>query len=343
MKKISILIASIILSLLLSGCTIGQKNEEHVSYVYAMDTVMTLTAYGDDSVETALGNVSGAIESLDKLISVTDENSEIYKLNANSDVSATLSDETAEIISRALELCKSTNGTLDISIYPVVRAWGFTTGSYQVPAYNDLMSLLRKVDYSKIILDGNTITLDPGMQIDLGSVAKGYVGDVAAKILEDAGVKSAVLNLGGNVRAIGSNTDGNPWRVGVQDPLDNSKYFGVISVTDKSVITSGGYNRYFEEDGKTYWHIIDPATGYPADNGVISATIIGDDGLKCDGLSTATFIMGVNKAFDYWRQTGGFDMLLVTKNGHIYITPGLEDSFELLPSYASEYTVEVVN
>ena len=343
MKNKSFIVVLLILSIIFSGCSSASKTEEHVSYVYAMDTVMTLTAYGDDSIETALGNVSGAIESLDKLISVTDENSEIYKLNANSDVPATLSDDTADIISRALKLCDSTYGTLDISIYPVIRAWGFTTGSYQVPDYNDLMSLLRKVDYSKINLDDNTITLSPGMQIDLGSVAKGYVGDLAAKILEDAGVKSAILNLGGNVRAIGNNTSGNPWRVGVQDPLNESEYFGVISVTDKSVITSGGYNRYFEENGKTYWHIIDPSTGYPADNGIISATIIGDDGLKCDGLSTATFIMGVNKAFDYWRQAGDFDMLLVTKNGHIYITPGLENSFELLPAYSSKYTVEVVH
>lgn len=335
------------LCLLLTGCGTSKsapEAEEYVSYVYAMDTVMTLRAYSEnESTNETLAAVAGAIEALESHVSVTKEQSDIYKLNASSDAPQEVSADTAEIISRALELCRSTRGILDISIYPVVREWGFTTGNYKVPTYNDLQSMLKNVDYSKISVDGNTVSLLPGMQIDLGSVTKGYVGDLAAAMLKDAGIESAVLNLGGNVRVMGSNPEGSSWRVGVQDPLDESKYFGILSVTDKSVVTSGGYNRYFEDNGKTYWHIIDPRTGYPADNGIISATIVGEDGLMCDGLSTAAFIMGVNDAFDYWRSNGGFDMLLMTKYGHIYITPGLEDSFELLPAYASDYTVEVVH
>lgn len=335
-------------SMLLCGCSSPggeppseNTPEEYTSYVYAMDTVMTLRAYADTDVNPALANISGAIEALEKKISVTDENSEISKANSSTGP-VELSDDTAEIVSRALEICQSTYGILDISVYPVVRSWGFTTGEYKVPNYNDLNAMLKKVDYSKISMNGNTLTLAPGQQIDLGSVAKGYVGDLAADMLKESGVQSAVLDLGGNVRLVGSNTNGQPWKVGIQDPLDASKYFGIISASDKSLVTSGGYNRYFEADGKTYWHIIDPRNGHPADNGVISATIVGDDGLMCDGLSTATFIMGVNDAFDYWRKTGGFDMLLMTKHGHIYITPGLEDSFTLLDEYADDYIVEVV-
>ena len=346
------LISLILVLALLLGCSanpempagdeVQVRGEEYTSYVYAMDTVMTLRAYSDTDLNQTLANISGAIGDLEKRISVTDENSEIYAVNSSTGAYE-LSEDTAEIVSRALEVCRSTYGILDISIYPVVRDWGFTTGDYKIPNYNDLVAMMKKVDYSKISLEGTTLTLSPGQQIDLGSVAKGYVGDMAAKMLEDAGVTSAVLDLGGNIRLVGSHPDGDAWRVGIQDPLDSSEYFGIISVENKSLVTSGGYNRYFEKDGKTYWHIIDPRTGYPADNGVISATIVGDDGLMCDALSTATFIMGVNDAFDYWRRTGGFDMLLVTKNGNIFITPGLENSFELLNKYADDYTVKVVH
>ncbi|MGI6027819.1 MAG: FAD:protein FMN transferase [Candidatus Heteroscillospira sp.] len=347
MNKLKKLLLLLIPALLLCGCSALEKEpelDEYTSYVYAMDTVMTLTAYSDsEDANSALADAAGAIEALERRVSVTDEQSDIFRLNANSDAPQTVSDDTAEILTRALELCRSTGGALDVSIYPVVREWGFTTGNYKVPDYNTLLELLKKVDYSNVSVDGNTVSLSPGMQIDLGSVTKGYVGDMAADILSEAGIRSAVLNLGGNVRVMGSNPNGESWRVGVQDPLDSSKYFGIISVTDKSVVTSGGYNRYFESGGKTYWHILDPHTGYPADNGVISATIVGEDGLMCDGLSTAAFVMGVNEAFDYWRQNGGFDMLLMTKYGHIYITPGLEDCFELMPSYAADYTIEVVH
>ncbi len=355
-KKL-IIIVSVLLVLLIVGSLamkldlahIGGEPEpaEHESFVFAMDTVMSLKAYSNDeeAATSALAQAAGAINDLEALISVTREGSDIFKINSTSDTPTTVSDETAEIISRALEICSATGGELDISIYPVLRAWGFTDaeGGYRVPEYNEIKQLLTKVDYSKIEVDGNVVTVAPGMQIDLGSVAKGYTGDMVADILTNSGIESAILDLGGNVRAVGSAPGGGDWRVGVCDPLDSSSYFGVLSVSDCSVVTSGGYNRYFVEDGRTYCHIIDPYTGYPAETEVISATIVGTDGLECDGLSTATYIMGVNKAFDFWRKTGGFDMLLVTKNGNIFITPGLEDCFELLSGYADKYTVEVVH
>ena len=345
---LAIIAAVIIVPLALSPSGGGSALEEYDSYVYAMDTVMSLRAYSADAetANAALADAAGAINDLESRISVTDENSEIYLINSTSDTPTAVSADTAEIISRALDVCAGTNGNLDISIYPVLRAWGFTDseGGYRVPSYNEIQQLLRRVDYRDVQVDGSTVTLAPGMQIDLGSVAKGYTGDLVAGILEDAGITSAILDLGGNVRAVGASPDGEPWRIGVQDPNDTENYFGVISVTDKSVVTSGGYNRYFVEDGKTYWHILDPYTGYPADSGVISTTIVGDDGLVCDGLSTATFVMGVNESFDFWRKSGGdFDMLLLTENGHIYITPGLEDCFELSIGYEGVYTVEVVH
>jgi thiamine biosynthesis lipoprotein len=228
-------------------------------------------------------------------------------------------------------MCRETQGALDISIYPVVRAWGFTTGSYQVPSQDTLDTLLYNVDYRQIQVDGSQVTLAPGMEIDLGSVAKGYVGQQVAQQLRDAGVTSALLNLGGNVQTVGSKPDGSPWRVAVQDPV-GSDYCGVLEVTDQAVVTSGGYERYFEENGQTYWHILDPSTGYPAHSGLISATVIGDDGLKCDALSTALFVMGLDRAVEYWRASGDFEFVLVAEDGSLYVSQGA--AFTALGDYA---------
>jgi len=337
------LISLLLCCALLCACGSAAAPQPYESYVYAMDTVMTLRVWSADAAgaQSALSAVSGMLSALDEQLAVTGEKSEIAALNAGGHRSVTLSAESAEILSRMLAVSRDTGGVLDPSIYPVVRAWGFTTDSYRIPDEAELREILKKVDYTKIALEGNTVTLEPGMQIDLGSVVKGYAGDRAAALLREAGVASAVLNLGGNVRLVGSRPDGAPFRVGVQDPLDESSYLGIVAAADKSVVTSGGYNRYFEQDGRTYWHIIDPRTGCPADSGVISATVIGDDGLRCDALSTACFILGVEDAFAYWREKGGFDLILITADGHIYITPDLADSFRLEDAYADDYTVEV--
>ena len=196
--------------------------------------------------------------------------------------------------------------------------------------YEEAQALLAHVDYTKIDFDRkqSAVTLPPDMEIDLGSVAKGYTGDQILSLLREADVTSALLNLGGNVQALGSKPDGSPWRIGVQNPLGDG-YIGVLEVTDQAVITSGGYERYFVEDGKTYWHIIDPATGAPAHSGLISVTIIGGSGLMCDGLSTALFVMGLEDAAQFWRETGNFEAVFVTEDGQITITEGLTDRFSL--------------
>jgi thiamine biosynthesis lipoprotein len=167
------------------------------------------------------------------------------------------------------------------------------------------------------------------MEIDLGSVAKGYTGDRVIELLRENGVTSALLNLGGNVQALGTKPDGSPWRVAVQDPSGDG-CLGVLEIDDQAVITSGGYERYFVEDGVTYWHIIDPADGAPARSGLISVTIVGDSGLLCDGLSTSLFVMGLEDAAQFWRENGGFEAVFVTESGQILITEGLQERFSLL-------------
>jgi len=339
----------------LSACAFGRPVLKTRS-LFAMDTIMEIQAAGDEELLTGAETM---IRDLEKKLSVTDEESEIYALNRDGE--AVVSSDVADIMTRALAVCDETDGALDISIYPVLKAWGFTTGSYRVPETGEIERLLENVDYRKVVMEDDTGTVllshcaqydkrtvpvsssAPGMQVDLGSVVKGYTGSAIAKYFRDNGVKSALINLGGNVECIGKKPDGNKWKVAIKSPFADSQtgIFGVIDAEDMAIITSGGYERYFEEDGKTYWHILDPKTGYPAENGLVSVTIIGSDGLRCDGLSTALFVMGLNRAIDFWKQHGDFDAVFITDSGEAYVTSGIADSFTLYSEYY-DATVHVV-
>ena len=315
---------------LLTGCSGAPAQGPETATFFAMDTAMDFTVYGDaallDEAETLIG-------SLEEQVSVTDEHSDIYAIDHTG--SGSLSGNAAELMEQALELCRRTGGALDISVYPIVRAWGFTTGSYQVPDEETIQSPLPLVDYTQIQYDAATgvVTLPEGMEIDLGSVAKGYAGQLAAQMLREHGVQSALLNLGGNVQTVGTKPDGSPWQIGIKDPQGEDAMM-VLSVEDQAVVTSGGYERYFEQDGQTYWHIMDPSTGHPADSGLLSVTIVGKQGIICDGLSTSLFVMGLEKAADLWAQSCDFEAVFVTASGEVYITEGLQDRFALTEQYA---------
>ena len=316
--------------LFLTGCSAESSPEPVQGTFFAMDTVMDFTIYGESGL---IDQSESLITSLESLVSVTDADSELYAINQTG--SGMLTEEASSLMEQALEICRRTDGALDLSIYPIVRAWGFTTGSYQVPDEAEIQALLPLVDYRKIQYDAatGTVTLPEGMEIDLGSVAKGYAGQLVAQMLRDNGVESALLNLGGNVQTVGAKPDGSPWQIGIKDPQGEDAMM-VLSVEDQAVVTSGGYERYFEQDGQTYWHIMDPSTGHPADSGLISVTIVGDEGVVCDGLSTALFVMGLEKAADLWAQSGDFEAVFVTASGEVYITEGLRDRFALTEQYA---------
>lgn len=337
MKKIlSFILAVIIIPSVLTSCgsnldakANGDTDKVESSF-FAMDTSMEFSIYGDEKL---LDEGEKILKDLADQVSVTDENSEIYKINKEG--KGKITGKGAELMEKSLELCKATDGALDISIYPIVRQWGFTTDNYKVPTDESIKKILQSVSYKKIKYNkkSKTVTLDKNMEIDLGSVAKGYGGKLVADYFREKGVTSGILNLGGNVQTIGAKPDGSPWKVAIKDPQDQSN-MAVLSVKDKCVITSGGYERYFEEDGKTYWHIMDPATGKPANSGLLSVTIVGDDGLVCDGLSTSLFIMGLDKAVEFWKQNGNFEAVFVDTKGEIYITEGLKETFALTQSHS---------
>lgn len=305
----------------------ADKETEASKDLFAMDTYMTLTAYGEHAQE-AVDKAAERVEALDALLSTGNENSEIYQLNQNGE--ATLSEEGGYLVERALELYKKTEGAFDIAIYPVMQAWGFPTQDYHVPDDDTLKEKLALADASKVNYDKDTRKIffdQDGMEIDLGGIAKGYTSSQIMQIYQDCGVTSGLVNLGGNVQALGCKTDGSKWRVAIQSPDDTEEYLGILEIEDQAVITSGGYERYFEEDGVTYHHIIDPTIGYPADSGLISVTIVSDDGTLADGLSTSLFIMGEEKAAQFWRENSDeFEAIMETSDGELYVTEGIADS-----------------
>ena len=334
---------------LLSACSSTQVI--NTSTIFAMDTIMELEVQGDEQL---LSQAEQKIREIENTLSVTKKNSEIGTLNDNK--KAKFSAESGKILEGALDVCKETGGKLDISIYPVLKEWGFTTGEYRVPDDEELAVLVDKVGYGKIDLkklnDGSfEVTIPDDMQIDLGSVVKGYTGSYLANFFKENGVTSGLINLGGNVECIGNKPDGTPWKVAIKSPFSDSKsgMLGVFEATDTSVITSGGYERFFEKDGEVYWHILDPKTGKPSRNGLASVTVIGDNGLMDDGLSTALFVMGTEDAVDFIkkhalgsREKAGFGAIFVTEDKKVYITEDIAAKFSLSAEY-SGLEVSVIN
>ena len=345
MVKTRIWTAALVLGLLLSlpaGCQVEDVEEE--SRIFAMDTVMTLTYHGQDreSGREAIEEGVAAVYELEDLLSATAPDSEISALNEAGQ--AHLSPDTAQLLSAALELCALTGGALDITAYPAVEAWGFTTGEYRVPNQAELEELGDRIDYTQVSLDQEGASLPDGMKLDLGAVAKGYTADRLAKLAQERGITSALLDLGqSTILALGAKPDGSPWRIGIQDPQGEG-YLGVLELEGQAMGTSGGYQRYFERDGVRYWHIIDPATAAPARSGLLSVTVVSPSGLACDGLSTALFVMGLERGTQFWRDHPEleFEALFILEDGSLALTSGLKDSFTLAQDY-EDWEVEVLS
>ena len=315
-----------VMLLALSGC--ATETEPVETSLFAMNTYMTFTAYGENA-QVALDESVELIQTMESRWSVTDDESEIYRANHSGGQTVSVSEETAELISFALEMAEKTEGALDPTIYPALTAWGFTTDSKQVPSSEQIAQSLQNIGYDRIELEGARLTVPEGMELDLGAVGKGYTADLVTEVLNEYDVESAIISLGGNVHAVGSRPDGSDWRIGIHAPWEDGN-LGVLEISNAAVVTSGGYENYFEgEDGNIYWHILNPSTGYPANSGLQAVTIIGKEGRQCDALSTALFVMGEEQAEAYWRENGGFDMLLVTDENEIVLTEGIAGRFTL--------------
>lgn len=324
------------------GCADKTNNDKNIAVtrdVFAMDTYMELKAYGKNA-EQALEEAENRIHEIENELSATSDQSDIWKINHSHGEDTAVSDDTAVLIDKALEIGDSTHGALDITIFPVLKEWGFTTQKYHIPDDYELKSMLENVDFRKINLDNNSVTIPENVEIDLGALAKGYTGDEIMKIFKSHGVDSAIVSLGGNVQTLGSKPDSSDWKVAVRDPFSPEKDMCVVEISDKAVITSGNYERFFTgDDGERYWHIIDPADGYPAENGFVSVTVIGENGLNCDCLSTALFVAGLGGYKEIIKDYQGYDFIFVTDDERILYTGGIKDKFQNI----SSMTAEVIN
>lgn len=333
-KQLTKRLAAAVLLLAVCGL-VWQQYHKHVGerscteQLFAMDTVMTFTAHGKNC-EKAVDAAMKEVERLDALLSTGSTSSEISMLNAAGGGQG-LSDDTMALFRRGLEIYEDTDGAFDFTIYPLMQLWGFPTGEYHVPSAGELREVLPLVDASKVEVseDGtNGVSLGEGQQVDFGGIAKGYTSRRVMEIYAEYGVTSGMVSLGGNVQVLGDKPDGSPWRVGIQDPEGaQGETVAVFEAADCAIVTSGGYERYFEEDGNTYIHILDPKTGRPVKGDLASASVISDDGTLADALSTALYIMGREKAVDYWRRhEGEFEMILITNEGNIYVTEDIREN-----------------
>lgn len=288
----------LVLPLLLCGC---EKKPLESTY-FSMNTVMQFKIWGKDS-EIAYGQIVTKLQNLESSWSATSEDSILRQLN-NGNKLFQLEPGQAALLDHVEELSQLTGGAFHPKMRRLSEAWGFYNEQHRVPSQAEI----------------DTAMADP--QWDLGGALKGYAGFQIAENLERQGIDRALLNLGGNVQTVGEKPDGTPWQVGIQNP-DGGDYAGIISVTGTmAVVTSGDYQRYFEKDGVRYHHILNPETGYPADSGLRSVTVICADGLTADCLSTALFVMGLEKGSEFWRNSNDFEAVFITKDGSIYATEG---------------------
>lgn len=333
-----------LLSFVLTSCNSEVKTETAEFFVF--DTVVDITAYGENAKE-AIEAARDELYRYDALLSTTNENSDIYKVNNNE--AQEVSTETAEIIEKSLKISELTEGSLDITIYPVVELWGFTGGNYRVPKESEIEEALNFVGFDKISLQSNNVVKDdPKVQIDLGATAKGYIGDKVSEAIKNAGCNSAVLSIGGNVVTVGNKPDGQDFNVGITW-TDGKGICATVSLKDMSAVTSGTYQRNFTENGVFYHHIIDPKTGYPAQSDIGSVTIFTSNGLAADGLSTAFFVMGSEKAVEFYESEKylelgikNLDFMIIKNDGTCIVTKNIYSNMKLNSDCISESGVTLI-
>ncbi|MHC1685060.1 MAG: FAD:protein FMN transferase [Clostridiaceae bacterium] len=298
-----------------------------------MGTVIEQKVYGKNAYEVAK-TVENVLKRLEDLLSFFISSSEVSKLNSSAGKDkVTLSSETLYILKKAKFFSNLSEGAFDVTIAPLVKQWGIFTENERIPSQSEIEHTLKLVNYKEISIENpsNAASLaKTGQMIDLGAIAKGYAADKAKEIYKEHGIKSAFINIGGNVHVLGNKPDNSLWKIGLQHPSKKrGTCIAVIILSDKSMVTSGDYERNFEKDNIKYHHILDPRTGYPSDSGIISATVVSKYSIDADALSTAIFIQGLEKGVDIINKLKETEAIFITKEKEIYITKGLKDNFIL--------------
>ncbi len=335
-KRFLSLLPSAALCLCLTACG-GEKvlptptPQQRSQVGFYFDTVVTMQVYTDD--ENLLTRAQAECQKYDDLLSKTHEGSDVWNINHAQGERVAVSDETREILEKAMEYSRLSEGVFDVTVEPCVALWDFTgEGMGTLPDETALAQAADKVDWTQVDVNEEGVLLPAGMTIDLGAIAKGYITDRIADFLKAGGVESGYLNFGGNVLTIGHKPDGSEWNIGIQDPLGkrDQNIVGAARVADQAVVTSGIYERGFDLDGVRYHHILDSSTGWPVQNELAGVSIIAPDAFDADALSTTVFAMGVEEGSDFIESLEGIEAIFVTRDDTITWTSGLNDRFVLM-------------
>jgi len=329
-------------SLLVSSCQ--RSNEPLRGNTYLLGTVLNVAVHDGGYREELIDRVFERVAEIEARMSTstTDyETTELLAVNRAAGANpVSVSADTYAVLQEALHFSRLTNGAFDVTIWPLVTLWGIGTDSARVPDRVEIDDARRLIDYSALeLLPGREVRLPlAGMGVDVGAIAKGYAADEASRILREAGVEHALLDFGGNILLLGSKPDGSPWRIGVQRPDgERSSFIGVLTLADQSVVTSGPYERFFEQDGVRYHHILDSATGYPAENGLSQVTIVAARSMVADALSTACYVLGLEEGRALVESLPEAEAIFVTEDRVVHLTEGIGDRFELTdPAYRLE-------
>lgn len=328
-KLIILLLLLSIFTIFLSACSNKEETPTVKKSAFLMDTLVQIQVHGEDAEKAAEESLN-RIEELENLMSKTLEDSEIYKINDNPEKKVNISDDTKLVLEKSLEYAEITEGKFDPTIGLLVDLWGIGTDAARVPSDSEIEKALNNTGYQKLNIYDNQVEIEKGVQLDLGGIAKGYAADQVKAIADRHDVDSAFVNLGGNVLVIGNKPDGSKWRVGIQDPRQGrGSVMAVIEASDKTIVTSGNYERYFEKDGEIYHHILNPETGYPADTNLLSVSIISENSFDADALSTSVYILGLEKGMQFIEDMEDVEVMFITDELDVYLSSGLKDAVEI--------------
>ncbi|WP_251861200.1 FAD:protein FMN transferase [Clostridium sp. Marseille-Q2269] len=331
-KYVNILFLFICIPIIFIGC--NTKSKEPVSReTFLMGTIIKIQAYGKNADKAVQASVD-KISDIENKMSTNIPTSEVSKINKNAGVAPVkVSKNTLDVVKASLIYSKKTKGSFDITVEPLVALWSIGTDKARIPSKDEIDRSLKLINYKDIIINEKESTImlkRKGQAMDLGAIAKGYTADELKKILINYNIESAFLSLGGNVYVVGNKPNKTPWNIGVQNPIHpKGNYLGAISVSDKSIVTSGNYERFFEKNGKRYHHIFDTKTGYPAEKGLVSVSIISDKSIDGDALSTSVYTLGLDNGKKLIESLTNVEAIFVTNDKKVYITSGLKDKFEL--------------
>jgi FAD:protein FMN transferase len=278
------------------------------------------------------------IEEIDARMTISRPDSEVLEVNrAAGQHPVKVTQDVLTVISQGLKYSADGNGAFDITVAPLVKLWGIGTSNARIPQKAEITAAISLIDYRNVVLDQKALTVylkKPGMGLDLGSVAKGYAADEVVRILRANGVSAALVDLGGNILTMGRKPDGSPWRIGIQNPeAARGTKLGYVDIASGSVTTAGTYERYFEQGGKRYFHILDSRTGFPAWNGLSGVAILAPDSMTADGYDTLVFTLGLVEGRKLVESTHGLiEAVFITETHNVYVTPGLRSRFTLTDS-----------